>query len=55
MTDVPERMQISKESTGSPPTDEISIIEASSWIYNQLLTSTMPLFGQRGSPEEGHD
>lgn len=57
MTDVPERMQISEESTGSPPTDGESIVDESTWIYNQLLSGTLPLFGQRGagSPKEGHD
>ncbi|KAH7556846.1 hypothetical protein JRO89_XS11G0002600 [Xanthoceras sorbifolium] len=57
VTDVPERMQISEESTGSPPTDEFSIVEESSWIHNQLLTGTVPLFGQSdaGSPKEGQD
>ncbi|XP_044467920.1 transcription elongation factor SPT6 homolog [Mangifera indica] len=57
MTDIPERMQISEESTGSPPTDEASIEEEASWIYNQLLGGTVPLFGHRGagSPKEGQD
>ncbi|XP_010528633.1 PREDICTED: transcription elongation factor SPT6 homolog [Tarenaya hassleriana] len=36
--DIPERMQISEESTGSPPIDEISIEEESNWIYAQLST-----------------
>ncbi|KAK4404708.1 Transcription elongation factor SPT6 [Sesamum angolense] len=35
--DVPERMQISEESTGHPPTDEISIKMETEWIYNQLV------------------
>jgi transcription elongation factor SPT6 len=36
--DIPERMQISEESTGSPPVDEISIEEESNWIYAQLAS-----------------
>ncbi|KAJ0020422.1 hypothetical protein Pint_31608 [Pistacia integerrima] len=47
MTDIPERMQISEESIGSPPTDEISILDDTGWIYNQLLSGTVPLFGHR--------
>ncbi|KAF3442193.1 hypothetical protein FNV43_RR16109 [Rhamnella rubrinervis] len=55
--DVPERMQISEESTGSPPLDEISIDDESNWIYNQLAYGTIPLFGNRGSgsSKEGQD
>ncbi|XP_059668271.1 transcription elongation factor SPT6 homolog [Cornus florida] len=45
--DIPERMQISEESTGSPPTDELIIEEESNWIYNQLVSGTVPLFGKR--------
>lgn len=41
--------QISEESTGPPPTDEISVEEESSWIYNQLASGTLPLFGKRDS------
>ncbi|XAR62643.1 hypothetical protein NMG60_11017483 [Bertholletia excelsa] len=47
--DVPERMQISEESSGQPPTDEVSIEEESNWIYNQLLTGMIPLFSMRGT------
>ncbi|CAK9143041.1 unnamed protein product [Ilex paraguariensis] len=36
--DLPERIQISEERTGSPPVDERSIREESSWIHNQLPT-----------------
>ncbi|XP_018470699.1 transcription elongation factor SPT6 homolog isoform X1 [Raphanus sativus] len=36
--DMPERMQISEESTGSPPIDELSIEEESSWIYAQFTS-----------------
>ncbi|KAJ0590946.1 putative tex-like protein, HTH domain superfamily [Helianthus annuus] len=42
--DIPERMQISEESTGPPPTDEVSIEDESNWILNQLRTGTVPLF-----------
>ncbi|KAH7843835.1 hypothetical protein Vadar_021229 [Vaccinium darrowii] len=42
--DIPERMQISEEATGAPPTDEMSIDEESNWIYNQLMTGVIPLF-----------
>lgn len=31
-------MQISEDSTGSPPVDELSIEEESSWIYAQLTS-----------------
>ncbi|KAL4386407.1 hypothetical protein GQ457_09G027050 [Hibiscus cannabinus] len=46
MTDIPERMQVSEESTGPPPVDELSIIEESTWIYNQLINGAVPLFGK---------
>ncbi|KAJ0797991.1 putative tex-like protein, HTH domain superfamily [Helianthus annuus] len=42
--DIPERMQISEESTGPPPTDGVSIDDESNWILNQLGTGTVPLF-----------
>lgn len=38
--DIPERMQLSEETTGPPPTDEIGIEEESNWIYNQLVTGS---------------
>ncbi|XWS74617.1 hypothetical protein CRYUN_Cryun01aG0014000 [Craigia yunnanensis] len=44
MTDIPEIMQISDESTGTPATDEMSIIEESTWIHNQLISGAVPLF-----------
>ncbi|KAJ9547975.1 hypothetical protein OSB04_020518 [Centaurea solstitialis] len=55
--DIPERMQISEESTGPPPTDDMSIDEQSNWILNQLGTSMSYLFskGGTGTTEEGHD
>ncbi|KAK8575678.1 hypothetical protein V6N13_033070 [Hibiscus sabdariffa] len=46
MIDIPERMQISEESTGSPPTDEESIIEESTWMHKQLTSGAIPLFGK---------
>ncbi|KAL6988106.1 Transcription elongation factor spt6 [Sarracenia purpurea var. burkii] len=46
--DIPERMQLSEERTGSPPTDEMSIEEESSWIYNQLVTGVISLFSKIG-------
>ncbi|KAA8517882.1 hypothetical protein F0562_015329 [Nyssa sinensis] len=47
--DIPERMQISEESTGPPSTDELSLDEESTWIYNQLVTGVVPLFGKGGT------
>ncbi|KFK40992.1 hypothetical protein AALP_AA2G071400 [Arabis alpina] len=44
--DIPERMQISEESTGSPPVDEISIEEESNWIYAQLTSLLKDTDGQ---------
>ncbi|CAI9276797.1 unnamed protein product [Lactuca saligna] len=48
--------KIYEESTGPPPTDEISIEEESSWILHQLQTGVV-LFGKGGNRtiEEGHD
>ncbi|KAM7257034.1 hypothetical protein ACFE04_012775 [Oxalis oulophora] len=43
LADIPERIQISEESTGPPPTDEISLEEESSWIHSQLRN----LFGKK--------
>ncbi|KAE8714781.1 4-alpha-glucanotransferase DPE2-like isoform X1 [Hibiscus syriacus] len=45
MIDFPERMQNSEESTGSPPTDEESIIEEGNWVHKQLTGGAVPLFG----------
>ncbi|TYH14363.1 hypothetical protein ES288_A06G214100v1 [Gossypium darwinii] len=44
--DIPERMQISEESTGSPPMDEESIIEESNWMHKQLTSGAVLLFGK---------
>ncbi|XP_065620948.1 transcription elongation factor SPT6 homolog [Quercus suber] len=54
--DVPERMQIYEEITGSPPLDDC-IVEESNWIHGQLLSGTVPLFGNRGmgTAKEGGD
>ncbi|KAM0026592.1 putative tex-like protein, HTH domain superfamily [Helianthus debilis subsp. tardiflorus] len=46
--DIPERMQISEESTGPPPTDGISIDDESNWILNQLGTGMVPLLSKEG-------
>ncbi|KAL7618660.1 hypothetical protein Lser_V15G00516 [Lactuca serriola] len=43
--DIPERMQISVERTGPPPTDEMSIEEESTWIPHQLQMGVV-LFGR---------
>lgn len=43
--DIPERMQISEESTGPPPTDEVD--DESSWILNQLGNGVLPLSTKR--------
>ncbi|KAI4348564.1 hypothetical protein L6164_009273 [Bauhinia variegata] len=40
--DLPERMQISEESTGAPPLDGSSIIEESQWICNQIKAGAIP-------------
>ncbi|PQM39625.1 hypothetical protein Pyn_37818 [Prunus yedoensis var. nudiflora] len=46
--DVPERMQIYEESTGSPPLDRISIDDESTWIYNQLASGTVHSLSKTG-------
>ncbi|GFY84272.1 DNAJ heat shock N-terminal domain-containing protein [Actinidia rufa] len=46
--DIPERMQISEECTGPPPTNEMSIEEESNWIYNQLMICMISLLSKRG-------
>ncbi|KAI3694464.1 hypothetical protein L1987_77429 [Smallanthus sonchifolius] len=46
--DIPERMQISEESTGPPPTDGLSIGDESNWILNQFGTGMAPLFSKEG-------
>ncbi|XP_076921812.1 transcription elongation factor SPT6 homolog isoform X1 [Bidens hawaiensis] len=46
--DIPERLQISEESTGPPLTDGVSIDDESNWILNQLNTGMVPLFSKEG-------
>lgn len=41
--DIPERMQISEESTGPPPTDAEAIDEESKWIRKQLESGLVPV------------
>lgn len=53
--DVPERMQISEESTGQPPTDEFSIKMETEWIFNQLVSGMVPLFNRSGTTIEEID
>ncbi|KAF9679491.1 hypothetical protein SADUNF_Sadunf06G0020400 [Salix dunnii] len=48
MTDIPERMQVSEESTGPPPLDDFSIMEESNWIYSQIASGTLPFFAESG-------
>ncbi|XP_065853153.1 transcription elongation factor SPT6 homolog [Euphorbia lathyris] len=43
VADIPERMQVSEESTGSPPTDDVSIRDETHWILNQLANGMVPL------------
>uniref|UniRef100_A0A6N2KU44 Spt6 acidic N-terminal domain-containing protein n=1 Tax=Salix viminalis TaxID=40686 RepID=A0A6N2KU44_SALVM len=48
MIDIPERMQVSEESTGPPPLDDFSILEESNWLYSQFASGTVPLFAKNG-------
>ncbi|XP_011041352.1 PREDICTED: transcription elongation factor SPT6-like isoform X3 [Populus euphratica] len=48
MIDIPERMQVSEESTGPPPLDDFSILEESNWLYSQIASGTVPLFAKNG-------
>eukprot|EP00257_Ricinus_communis_P019165 XP_015578078.1 transcription elongation factor SPT6 homolog [Ricinus communis] len=48
VTDIPERMQIAEESTGSPPTDEMSITAETNWILHQFASGVVPFFRQKG-------
>ncbi|KAL6555302.1 Transcription elongation factor spt6 [Orobanche gracilis] len=50
--DIPERMQISEESTGIPPTDEISIKMETEWVYNHLVSGMVHLFNKNGVEED---
>lgn len=47
--------QISEESTGSPPLDEVSMEEETTWIHAQLASGALPLFGKSGLPKDGWD
>lgn len=47
-------LQISEDITGPPPTDNPSIVDESNWIYTQLSTNMLHLFGKDnfGTQEE---
>ncbi|XP_051151104.1 transcription elongation factor SPT6 homolog [Andrographis paniculata] len=53
--DVPERMQLSEESTGPPPTDELSNKMETEWIYNQLVNGMVPFYNKSSSTNEEVD
>ncbi|KAJ1404514.1 YqgF/RNase H-like domain [Sesbania bispinosa] len=55
--DIPERMQISEESTGAPPLDGSSIDEESQWIVNQLSNGAVPWICKKipSSQNDGKD
>ncbi|XP_024981876.1 transcription elongation factor SPT6 homolog [Cynara cardunculus var. scolymus] len=55
--DIPERIQISEESTGPRPTDDTSIHRESDWILNQLRMGMVPWLVKGGSrtTEEGNE
>lgn len=50
--DIPERMQISEESTGPPPTDADAIDEESKWIRKQLESGLVPVFVKMALSEQ---
>ncbi|KAL6582151.1 hypothetical protein OROMI_006165 [Orobanche minor] len=50
--DIPERMQISEESIGSPPADEVSIKMETEWVYNHLVSGTVHMFNKNGAEED---
>ncbi|KAJ7976530.1 Transcription elongation factor spt6 [Quillaja saponaria] len=50
--DIPERMQVSEESTGSPM-DESSLEEESHWIRNQLVNGMVPWICKRNMEDTG--
>ncbi|XP_058740461.1 transcription elongation factor SPT6 homolog isoform X1 [Vicia villosa] len=50
--DIPERMQISEESTGAPSLDESSIDEEGRWIVTQLKHGEVPWIYKKDSREE---
>ncbi|KAL6587969.1 hypothetical protein OROMI_000947 [Orobanche minor] len=45
-------MQISEESTGSPPADEVSIKTETEWVYNHLVSGTVHMFNKNGAEED---
>ncbi|XP_058738376.1 transcription elongation factor SPT6 homolog [Vicia villosa] len=50
--DIPERMQISEESTGAPSLDGSSIDEEGRWIVTQLKNGEVPWIHKKDSREE---
>ncbi|OMO86529.1 hypothetical protein CCACVL1_09571 [Corchorus capsularis] len=46
LADIPERMQLSEESAGTPPIDARSLLDESAWIHKQLTSGAVPLFGK---------
>ncbi|XP_073273008.1 transcription elongation factor SPT6 homolog isoform X2 [Primulina huaijiensis] len=50
--DIPERTQISEESTGQPAIDELSVELEREWIFNQLVGGVVPFMNKRGSAAE---
>ncbi|CAJ1888036.1 unnamed protein product [Sphenostylis stenocarpa] len=53
--DIPERMQISEESTGAPPLDGSSIDEESQWIVNQLGNGAVPWIYKKVSNSQNNE
>ncbi|TKY62758.1 Transcription elongation factor SPT6 [Spatholobus suberectus] len=53
--DIPERMQISEESTGAPPLDGSSIDEESLWIVNQLVNGAVPWISKKVSNSQNNE
>ncbi|RDX68890.1 Transcription elongation factor SPT6-like protein, partial [Mucuna pruriens] len=53
--DIPERMQISEESTGAPPLDGSSIDEESQWIVSQLGNGAVPWITKKVSNTQNNE
>ncbi|KHN38799.1 Transcription elongation factor SPT6 [Glycine soja] len=53
--DIPERMQVSDESTGTPPVDASSIDEESQWICKQLKNGTIPWIPKKISNSQNNE
>ncbi|OMP03733.1 hypothetical protein COLO4_10242 [Corchorus olitorius] len=53
LSDIPERMQLSEESTGTPPIDGRSLLDESTWIHKQLTSGALALFGKGGQAQQG--